>query len=141
MSTIAIAPTGGLPVRRQRGTGSSASDRRVASSPQARRTARAVAAERPLRLTARGRVVVWVLALALAAGVGGAALSAQADGPTGALEVQRLAVAPGQTLWEIAVGVAEPGDDVRDVVIELMRLNGLSTGGLQAGQQIVVPVG
>ncbi|MFC8193735.1 LysM peptidoglycan-binding domain-containing protein [Cellulomonas sp. NPDC057328] len=94
-----------------------------------------------MRLTARGRAVVWGLALALATGVGGAAVSAQADGPRGATEVQRVVVAPGQTLWGLAAEVATPGEDVRDVVLRLMELNELPAGGLQAGQTVVVPVG
>ena len=49
-------------------------------------------------------------------------------------------VAPGDTLWGIAAGVAAPGEDVRDVVLELISLNRLPSGGLQAGQTIVVPV-
>ncbi len=97
--------------------------------------------EAPLRLTSRGRLVVWSLGLALALGVGGAAASAQADGPVAAPEVQRVVVEPGQTLWAIAAGVAAPGEDVRDVVLQLMRLNDLPSGGLLAGQTIVVPVG
>ncbi|UUI73320.1 LysM peptidoglycan-binding domain-containing protein [Cellulomonas xiejunii] len=95
----------------------------------------------PLRLTRRGRAVVWVLGIALAGGVGGAAASAQADGPVAATEVRRVEVAPGQTLWGIAADVAAPGEDVRDVVLELMALNELPSAGLQAGQRIVVPVG
>ena len=95
----------------------------------------------PLRLTVRGRAVVWLLGCALAAGVGGAAASAQADGPIGATEVRRVVVAPGDTLWQIAAGVAAPHEDVRDVVLQLIALNELPSGGLQAGQTIVVPVG
>ncbi|MFD2771713.1 LysM peptidoglycan-binding domain-containing protein [Cellulomonas phragmiteti] len=94
-----------------------------------------------LRLTRRGRVVVWLLALSLAAGVGGAAASAQADGPAAGTEVRRVLVAPGDTLWGIAADAAAPGEDVRDVVLELMALNELSSGGLQAGQTVVVPAG
>ncbi|ADG74466.1 Peptidoglycan-binding lysin domain protein [Cellulomonas flavigena DSM 20109] len=97
---------------------------------------------RPLRLTRRGRAVVWGLGAALAVAVGGAALSAQADGPVSrAVEVQRVVVASGDTLWGIAAEVAAPGEDVRDVVLRLMELNRLPSGGLQAGQTIVVPVG
>lgn len=93
----------------------------------------------PLRLTRRGRVVMWSLGVLLASGVGGAAMSAQADGPTAAAEVRRVVVAPGDTLWGIAAGVAAPGEDVRDVVLQLMTLNELPSGGLLAGQTIVVP--
>lgn len=98
-------------------------------------------AEAPLRLTTRGRVVVWGLALLLAAGAGGAAVSAHADGPRSAMEVERVVVAPGQTLWGIASEVAAPGEDVRDVVLRLQRLNELPSAGLTAGQTLVAPVG
>ncbi|MGW6132060.1 LysM peptidoglycan-binding domain-containing protein [Cellulomonas sp. NPDC055163] len=97
------------------------------------------AEERPLRLTRRGRLVVLLLAaLVLAAGVqGGQAL---ADGPTRALEVTTYTVAAGETLWQIAAASARPGEDVRDVVLELQALNGLATAGLDAGQELVLPV-
>lgn len=98
-------------------------------------------AEAPLRLTARGRVVVWGLGLLVAAGAGGVAVSAHADGPRSAMEVERVVVAPGQTLWGIASEVAAPGEDVRDVVLRLQRLNELPSAGLTAGQTLVVPVG
>lgn len=94
-----------------------------------------------LRLTRRGRVAVWVLALAVAAGVGLSAQSATADAPGAALPVETRVVAPGETLWQIAGEVAAPGADLRDVVAELVDLNGLGGAGLQAGQEILVPVG
>ena len=50
-------------------------------------------------------------------------------------------VQPGDTLWAIAAEVAAPGEDVRDVVLMLMRMNELPSGGLAAGQTIVVPAG
>lgn len=94
---------------------------------------------RGLRLTRRGRVVVWALGLLLVAGVGGAAWSAQADGTAGGVVVVRHVVEPGETLWAIADRAAAEGEDVRDVVLELMRLNDLPSGDLLAGQTIVVP--
>lgn len=142
MSAMTITPVMGARATRERRPAP-----RPASRPAPARVARTGAAPRtaapaaPLRLTARGRLVVWLLALALATGVGGAALSAQADGPRGATEVQRVVVAPGETLWSLAAQVAAPGEDVRDVVLRLMELNELPAGGLQAGQTVVVPVG
>lgn len=105
----------------------------------AHRSTAAPADERPLRLTRRGRLVVLLLAaLVLVAGVqGGQAL---ADGPSRALEVTTYTVAAGETLWEIAAESARPGEDVRDVVLELQSLNGLATAGLDAGQELVLPV-
>jgi LysM domain len=94
-----------------------------------------------LRLTGRGRVVVWGLAIALAAGVGLSAQSAGAEAPGAPQPVETHVVAPGETLWQIAGSVAAPGEDLRDVVAELVDLNGLGGADLQAGQEILVPVG
>ncbi|WP_264031505.1 LysM peptidoglycan-binding domain-containing protein [Cellulosimicrobium sp. SH8] len=93
---------------------------------------------RPLRLTRRGRVVLVLLAavvLLLAARVG----VAVASGPGEPVEVRVHVVAAGETLWELAQGVAAPGEDLRDVVSGLAELNGLSSSGLQAGQKILLP--
>jgi len=94
-----------------------------------------------LRLTIRGRVVVGVLTavlVALPAFLG--VWAARADAPRGPAQVEQHVVAPGETLWQIAVSIAGPTDDVRDVVGELVRLNGLPDSSLLAGQTIVVPV-
>ncbi|HQY33484.1 MAG TPA: LysM peptidoglycan-binding domain-containing protein [Actinotalea sp.] len=94
-----------------------------------------------LRLTRRGRRVVLGLAVALAVAVGLSAQSAEADGPVAATAVTAHTVAAGETLWEIAASVAGAGQDVRDVVDAIAELNGIAGGGLQAGQQILVPLG
>ncbi|MFF2831439.1 LysM peptidoglycan-binding domain-containing protein [Cellulosimicrobium cellulans] len=96
------------------------------------------AGERPLRLTRRGRVVLVLLAavlLLLAARVG----VAVAGAPGEPVEVRVHVVTAGETLWELAQGVAAPGEDLRDVVNGLAELNGLSSSGLQAGQKILLP--
>ncbi|UZN04918.1 LysM peptidoglycan-binding domain-containing protein [Cellulomonas sp. S1-8] len=133
MSAMAIAPA--MP-----GAARAGSARTVAPRPRSGRSGEAspqpARSEAPLRLTARGRVVVWALGLVLA---GGAAAAAQADGPAAGTQVQRVVVAPGDTLWGIAADVASPHEDVRDVVLQLIALNELPSGGLQAGQTIVVP--
>lgn len=93
-----------------------------------------------LRLTRRGRWVLWSLGLvcvALAALVGGRALAGQPALPQ---EVAPRTIAQGETLWEIAKSVALPGEDVRDVVSLLVDLNGRSSVDLWAGEQILVPV-
>jgi len=97
--------------------------------------------EAPLRLTTRGRVVVVLLALLLIAlPLVLGARAAQAGAPATAPQVERHVVASGETLWQIAESIAGPGDDVRDVVGELVRLNALPDSSLLAGQTIVVPV-
>lgn len=92
----------------------------------------------PLHLTRRGRVVVVLLGLLVAfAGVlGGRAV---ADSPERGLEVVSYSVQAGETLWQIATGVAQPGEDVRDVVQRLQDLNNMRDGSLTAGEVIVVP--
>ena len=94
----------------------------------------------PLRLTRRGRLVVAALALLLVGGGGLLGSRAAADGPVSAPVVERHVVTSGETLWSIAAAVARPGQDVRDVVVELKQLNDMSDAGLAAGEEIVVPV-
>lgn len=96
---------------------------------------------RPMRLTRRGRVVVSALALLVALAAALWAQPAGADAPSEPIAVRTHVVVAGETMWQIAAAVAEPGADVRDVVDELVELNGLSGSGLAAGQQILVPVG
>lgn len=50
-------------------------------------------------------------------------------------------VQAGDTLWEIAGEVAEPGSDLRKTVALLQEMNGLQGGGLQVGQRLVIPAG
>jgi nucleoid-associated protein YgaU len=92
-----------------------------------------------LRLTARGRAVLWILAVVAVALLTLMASRASADAPATAQEVVRHVVQPGETLWQIAESVAAPSQDVRDVVVDLVRLNELPEAGLMAGQVIVVP--
>ncbi len=98
-----------------------------------------VATDVPLRLTRRGRVVVFVLALAsgLAGMLGNQAANAGTAAP--GVPVETYTVRSGETLWDIAVGLAEPGQDVRDVVDDLVALNHMPGSGLTAGQQILLP--
>lgn len=93
-----------------------------------------------LRLTARGRVVVAVLALLLV-GFGGAVVAAGADAsaPHQGVQVVQHTVTSGETLWVIARPLVRPGEDVRDVVAEIESLNGLESGALRAGQVLWLP--
>ncbi|CAN5299105.1 hypothetical protein BH11ACT1_BH11ACT1_20320 [soil metagenome] len=111
--------------------------------PQVRRAATAAAARAArtgeLRLTRRGRWVLAVVASVVAIGTGIAGGQAVAAGPTQALEVVGYTVQPGDTLWRIAADVAVPGEDVRDVIVELQDLNALPRAELTAGQHLVLP--
>ena len=93
-----------------------------------------------LRLTARGRRLAVVLALAL--GVGLIALGdAVAGGDEDGLELMgtsSVVVERGDTLWAIAGSVA--GDqDVREVVDRIVELNALDGGRIEPGQVLQLP--
>ena len=101
--------------------------------------ARAGAADAPLRLTNRGRAVLAGLAVAVAAVVGSVAgAAAGASSPSSDVEV--VTVMSGDSLWSIAAAAAAPGEDVRDVMSEIVDLNGLQGTTLEAGQELTVPV-
>lgn len=104
---------------------------RVSMAPRRRQPA--------VRLTIRGRVVVLLVGLALAlalAFVLGSG-SAATERP-GADSTRVVTVGAGQTLWQIAAETS-PDRDVRETVRTIMRLNGLETAAVQAGQRIRVP--
>ncbi|HLS49694.1 MAG TPA: LysM peptidoglycan-binding domain-containing protein [Actinomycetaceae bacterium] len=92
------------------------------------------------RLTARGRlvrgVIVLASALAVAVGAGSWFGSQHRQSP---VATDTVAVAPGDTLWGIASGVATPGRDVREVVYDIQQLNGLGSSEIAAGQTLLVP--
>ena len=94
-----------------------------------------------VRLTRRGRLVVFVTSLFLVLGVAimlaGGAVGTDSAGQQIPTEV--VTVAPGDTLWAIASDIATDGD-VRAAMNEIERLNALESAGLQAGQKLRVPV-
>ena len=98
-----------------------------------------IARPRPstLRLTRRGRLVVFgaglaaVLGLAFVAATG--SLANDQPEPTRVVTVQ-----PNQTLWDIAAGVSD-GGDVRSTMAHLEAINHLDTTTLQVGQHLRVP--
>lgn len=113
----------------------------VDNGPRPVRRERAAATPGRVVLTARGRWVVGVLAVAavalLAIVLGvllGLALRAPADGPTDVVTVEA-----GESLWSVAAAVAPAGEDVRDVVERIVTLNGLGGEALQPGQLLLVP--
>ena len=118
MSTLSIAPAFDFTAE--------------ARSPRARRST--------VRLTQRGRIV-FVLAFLAAAFVvmvafGGWATATHDAGtpePVRVVEVQE-----GDTLYDIAGRVAQPGE-VREMVHHIQQLNSLSGGGLQVGQKLAIP--
>lgn len=96
----------------------------------------------PVRLTRRGRLVVLVACLLAALAVSvlvGAHSTATREGGTPA-PTSTVVVGSGDTLWEIAAEVAEPGE-VRAMVHRIAKLNALSGSSLQVGQELAVPLG
>ncbi|HYX61110.1 MAG TPA: LysM peptidoglycan-binding domain-containing protein [Streptosporangiaceae bacterium] len=100
----------------------------------------------PLRLTRRGRVVVTLAAALLVTMVSlllAGVAQATNHGPSPRAARQNLVqvvVRPGQTLWSVAES-ADPDQDTRVVVRQIVDLNSLSGPTVQAGQQLWVPRG
>ncbi|UNK72001.1 LysM peptidoglycan-binding domain-containing protein [Microbacterium sp. H1-D42] len=97
-----------------------------------------------LRLTTRGRrVLLAIAALPIVIGIavsviaGGSALASGAQAAPVSFET--VTVLPGDTLWSIAAEVA-PEADPRVVIEDVKRLNNLSSGLIQVGSDIAIPV-
>ena len=97
----------------------------------------------PLRLTARGRLLLGasglVVALSLisatsALGSGDGAVSTASELST----YEVITVLPGESLWSIAGEVA-PEANRADVVAAIVDLNGLNGSALHSGQRLRVP--
>ena len=108
-------------------------------------TAIASATTRPvpggLRLTRRGRLVVFLTFLTAALAVLFVVLSGAATGSGERgrpVPVRMVQVEAGDTLWSIATRAA-PGEDPRDLIDEIEELNSLD-GTLRVGTEIAVPL-
>jgi len=128
MSTMTVGA--GYPARRSAGR-----PVRAAAAP--------VAAPRSAsRLTRRGRLLVTglvLLLLVVAAVLLSGGMTASAGTDRGApVTAERVTVAPGETLWQIAERVA-PGTDPRETVARILELNGLQTAQVQVGTALLLP--
>ena len=125
MSTMTIAPQA-LP--RQAGQAHQA---RARANPQARPQ---------VRLTRRGRLVVFVggLLVVLALGVFWGAGSVASERPGRPEPTEIVMVGEGETLWDIAATVSTDGN-TGAMVERIQEMNRLDSGMLTAGQQIRVP--
>lgn len=101
-----------------------------------------VVTREPVRLTTRGRLVLFVVLLvvaftALLVWVPTGVATSSAGEPAA---VRTVVVQPGETLWDIASRV-RLGANTGEAVHEIAELNSLpDTGELQIGQTIAVPV-
>jgi LysM repeat protein len=95
-----------------------------------------------VRLTRRGRLVLTVLFLAaLLVGFTVFGATSAATGEAGEpVPTRTVMVGEGDTLWDIAASVAEPGE-VREMVHQIQELNALSGSGVALGQELAVPAG
>jgi hypothetical protein len=104
------------------------------------------AAPAPLRLTRRGRIVVAaaaaILVTLLSLLVTGGAWATSHSAPSGGADrnLAQVVVLPGQSLWSVAQN-ADPNADPRQVMQQIVELNGLASDVVQAGQQLWVPRG
>jgi LysM domain-containing protein len=100
----------------------------------------------PLRLTRRGRVVVALAAALLVTMVSlllAGVAQATNDGPSPRAARENLAqviVRPGQSLWSVAES-ADPDQDTRAVIQQIIDLNSLNSDSVFAGQRLWVPRG
>jgi hypothetical protein len=100
----------------------------------------------PLRLTRRGRLVVAAVAALLVTVISllaAGAAQATNHGPSPRAARQNLVqvvVRPGQSLWSVAEN-ADPDQDTRAVIQQIVDLNSLSGDIVAAGQQLWVPRG
>jgi LysM domain-containing protein len=100
----------------------------------------------PLRLTRRGRVVIAIAAALLVTMVSlllAGVAQATNDGPSPRAARQNLVqviVRPGQSLWSVAES-ADPDQDTRAVIQQIIDLNSLNGDTVLAGQQLWVPRG
>jgi hypothetical protein len=91
----------------------------------------------PVRLTRRGRIVLWLLllgaAVTVAALLGPASQAASSPGPTRSVTVHR-----GDTMWSIATTML-PHESPGVAAERIRALNHLSDDELYAGEQLLIP--
>lgn len=93
-----------------------------------------------LRLTRRGRLVVFAVGLLVAVAIavafaGGSVATSEKGEP---VPTDTIVVGTGVTLWDIASARSESGD-VRDMMSTIQQLNHLESSMLVAGQRLRVP--
>jgi nucleoid-associated protein YgaU len=114
--------------------------RRTSPAPRlpAHRSGRAPRREPVVRLTRRARVLGVLLALLVTLAAGSWAGAVLGGGELRLAGDRSVVVRSGDTLWSIASDLGGNGD-VRAVIDEIQRLNGLDGGHLQPGQELRLP--
>jgi LysM repeat protein len=96
-----------------------------------------------LRLTRRGRAVLTTLAalpIVVGAAVStlGAGVAAADGGGQAVASFEVVTIGHGDTLWELAETIA-PAEDPREVIADIVKLNGLDDAVVQVGQKVALP--
>ncbi|KRC58766.1 hypothetical protein ASE14_16990 [Agromyces sp. Root81] len=96
-----------------------------------------------LRLTRRGRIVftglaalplvIWAFVVVLGSG------AAAADVDSAGAVFEYVTVGQGDSLWAIAESI-DPSGDVREVIDEIILLNGLDDAVVEPGQRLALPL-
>lgn len=96
---------------------------------------------RSVRLTRRGRLVVFALGVLIAFALGvWFAVGSVATQEGGVEQVEVVTVAPGETLWDIAAdAAAATGGSTGDMVDRIEEMNALDSSMLYAGQELRIP--
>jgi hypothetical protein len=100
----------------------------------------------PMRLTERGRNLVRLASFASILILAFALFGAKAQGASIAsspANYQQITVVPGETLWQIAQTVGSATGfqgDLRDLVDEIISLNGLTSPAISAGEHLRIPL-
>lgn len=93
-----------------------------------------------LRITRRGRLVLAALFAFPVVAVSLLVTSpgALAESTASSNNFEYVTVVSGDTLWAIAEMI-DPTGDPRDMVVELMTLNQLTSANLSPGQELAIP--
>lgn len=84
-------------------------------------------------------LVVLSLTTVFGAGFAMQAGAGSKDVPTKANSYVVVTLAPGETIWSVAKALND-GGDVRELVDQIIKVNGLGSSDLSAGSKIRVPL-
>lgn len=106
------------------------------------RRASEVIPERRVRLTRRGRLTLTLTTAGCILAITGLAWSSSSatTAPPVPAPAASVVVAPGDTLWDLALR-ADPHADPRATVARIVELNDLAGGHIRPGQELQVPAG
>ena len=114
--------------------------RQRAGRPEVRQLSANKAVATEFRLTRRGRRALAAAGVGVLLAFTGWGSGALADQPVEPIQTTTYTFLPGESLWQVAAANTLPGQDVREVLDQIMELNGMTTSAVQAGDMIRVPI-